>query len=74
MWQALKWPAEADLLKSLDQMGQTPAQTSAAPVKPVNSKKKGKKGTRQRQSKIQNTHLNIDLTKDYVPPTEPVKP
>lgn len=72
MWNDLKWPGEADLERSLIQLGQTPAQTTSSPVKAViKDKKKSKKASRQRQAKIQNTHLDIDLTKDYVPPTEP---
>jgi len=71
-WNDLKWPGEADLERSLIQLGQTPAQTTSSPVKAViKDKKKNKKASRQRQAKIQNTHLDIDLTKDYVPPTEP---
>lgn len=71
IWNDLKWPGEADLERSLIQIGQTPAQTTSGPVKTaVKDRKKGKKASRQRQAKIQNTHLDIDLTKDYVP-TEP---
>lgn len=72
MWNDLKWPGELDLDRALAQLGQTPARTSATPVKAHarNGKKKEKKAQRARHAKIQNTHLNIDLTKDYVPPGE----
>lgn len=70
LWNDLKWPGENDLDRALAQLGQTPARTSANPVKATGrNKKKEKKSQRQRHAKIQNTHLNIDLTKDYVPPT-----
>lgn len=74
MWNDLKWPLEADIERSLIQLGQTVAQTTAGPVKSVIKDKKGKKkSNRMRHAKIQNTHLNIDLTKDYVPAPEPPK-
>ncbi|KAF9517327.1 hypothetical protein BS47DRAFT_1290997, partial [Hydnum rufescens UP504] len=76
MWQSLKWPTEADLPAALDSIGQTPARTSASTGVDggggINGKakgRKGKRGSRARVTKIQNTHLKgIDLTKDYVPP------
>ncbi|KAF8332008.1 uncharacterized protein EI90DRAFT_3056241 [Cantharellus anzutake] len=73
MWQSLKWPAEGDLERVLTSMNRTVAQTSgtAALASNKNSKsKKSKNTTRVRHVKIQNTHLaNIDLTKDYTPPS-----
>lgn len=71
MWNDLKWPGENDLDRALAQLGQTPAHTTSGPVRgAIKDKKNKKKANRQRHAKIQNTHLNIDLTKDYVPPTE----
>lgn len=53
-----------DLLDGL----QTTASEATMP-KLATSKRKGKKGPRQRQARITNTHLklDIDLSKDYVP-------
>lgn len=71
MWSALRWPAIIDIEKSLQILGQTPAQISNSAIAPTTKKEKGKKkANRMRHAKIQNTHLDIDLTKDYVPPTQ----
>ena len=71
MWNGLKWPAtDADLDTSLRSLGVAPAQTTEGPVKANlkdNNKKKRRNQNRARHAKIQNTHLDIDLTKDYVP-------
>jgi hypothetical protein len=71
MWNDLKWPSTVpeELEKALHLLGQTPAQTTATPVKSQNRDRKKRKGqARVRTSKILNTHLDIDLTKDYVVP------
>jgi len=73
MWQSLKWPAEGDLERVLTSMNRTVAQTSGSTALGMNKNqrnKKSKKPARARNVKIQNTHLaNIDLTKDYTPPS-----
>ncbi|KAF8316412.1 transcription initiation factor IIE, beta subunit [Clavulina sp. PMI_390] len=75
MWNDLKWPAENDLERALNQLGQTPARTTPNGVlAPVKERKKKTKAPRTRQVKFQNTHLDIDLSRDYVPPPpEPKK-
>ena len=73
MWQNLKWPAEGDLERVLMSMNRTVAQTNGSTALAMNKNqknKKSRKSARTRHVKIQNTHLaNIDLTKDYTPPS-----
>lgn len=73
MWSSLRWPIPADVEKSLLALGQTPARTSSSTLTSSSTtrKEKGKKkANRMRHAKIQNTHLDIDLTRDYVPPNQ----
>jgi len=69
LWHSLQVPPDADLVKALQSEGL--ATTASETLTPrVQQKKKGKKsGPRQRQARITNTHLkmDIDLSKDYVP-------
>ncbi|KAG8918624.1 hypothetical protein FRC01_001756 [Tulasnella sp. 417] len=65
LWDSLKNPVEADLLKALEKEGLQPTASEAVPAKPTKKKdKKAKAGNRN--VKIQNTHItNIDLRKDF---------
>lgn len=70
IWNNLKVPPEADLLKSLATDGlQAAIAAPASGALPGNGKKKGKKSAhRIRQAKITNTHLEgIDVSKAYKP-------
>ncbi|KAF8643125.1 hypothetical protein AX16_009217 [Volvariella volvacea WC 439] len=75
LWHELKVPNDVDLLRQLASDGlQAAVSETVAPKVPAVTKKKGKKGgpPRPRAIRLTNTHLKgeIDLTKDYVPPTK----
>ncbi|KAG8934299.1 hypothetical protein FRC02_010253 [Tulasnella sp. 418] len=67
LWADLHNPVEADLLRSLERDGLQATASESLPIKPLPTKKKGKKPrTSTRPAKITNTHLAIDLSKDFV--------
>ncbi|KAH9990845.1 hypothetical protein BJV77DRAFT_1010644 [Russula vinacea] len=72
LWHNLIVPNDVDLLKQLQSGGLQETASEAPVIKTPAGKKKGKKSaTRQRTSRLTNTHLGgmgIDLSKDYVAP------
>jgi transcription initiation factor TFIIE subunit beta len=65
LWHSLTVPAEEELSKELKNAGLKSMEVFEAKVNPKNTNKKKTK-QRKRKVKIINTHLDIDLTKDYV--------
>ncbi|KAH8831013.1 hypothetical protein DL96DRAFT_805605 [Flagelloscypha sp. PMI_526] len=71
IWHSLKVPTDADLLRELAAEGlQVTAAQGAAPQKAQTKGKKKRSAPRQRQVRVTNNHLGIDLSQDYVPPTK----
>ncbi|KAI0277885.1 transcription initiation factor IIE, beta subunit [Russula aff. rugulosa BPL654] len=72
LWHNLNVPNEVDLLKQLQSGGLQETASEAPVIKTPVGKRRGKKsGTRQRTTRLTNTHLKgmgIDLSKDYVAP------
>ncbi|KAG9014670.1 hypothetical protein FRB90_005253 [Tulasnella sp. 427] len=66
LWDQLKNPVEADLLKALEKEGLQPTASEAVAAKAAPKKKDKKSKAHNRNVKIQNTHItNIDLRKDF---------
>ncbi|KAJ7102345.1 transcription initiation factor IIE subunit beta [Mycena belliarum] len=72
LWHGLQLPDDVELRRELAKEGLQLTTAAQAPLRPT-GKKKGKRGgaPRQRQVRLTNTHLagDIDLTRDYAPPT-----
>ncbi|ORY98003.1 hypothetical protein BCR43DRAFT_530858 [Syncephalastrum racemosum] len=65
MWSSIKVPDETDLPKALEDAGLKTMEVFEKKV--VTEPKLKRSKTRNRKIKITNTHLDIDLSKDYVP-------
>lgn len=67
MWEKQVVPEDADVLRALDSEGLAPTVSTTIANKPQ-PKKKARKVTKSRPTRITNTHiLGVDLSMDYQP-------
>ena len=70
IWSKIDSPTNLELEKALNEAGLKSVDVleSSQPLEPKLKKRKTTKNILSRRHRITNTHLDIDLTKAYVPP------